>query len=336
MKKPTQEDLLGYLLGALDADEQAQLQQKIDSDPQLDERLLEVKSTIAPLELLSEQTGVRPGLARRTCEMVASHTHADDIKTAPKLTESVSPASLHRWSSWSLTDLLVAAASVAIFASLLFPMLAYTKHRSNLAHCSNNLQSIGTALASFSEINNGRFVEIPSEGPLAFAGVVAPILKEAQFIEEDNLFTCRAVSRDKPFMIPSTDQIRRCSTGEEGDYFRRISSGDYGYSFGYMEGDKYCSPRNMGRAYAVIAADKPSIRNFNAPSDNHGGGGQNCLFEDFSVRYVAGSAIADDQIYVNSYNVVGPGISPRDSVIASSHLAPLPVTATLNQIGIAE
>ena len=162
------------------------------------------------------------------------------------------------------------------------------------------------------------------------------MLKEAHFIEEDKLFTCRAVSRDKPFMIPSTEQIRRCSTGEQGEYFRRISSGDYGYSFGYMDGDKYCSPQNRGRSYSIIAADKPSARSINGPSDNHGGSGQNCLFEDFSVRYVSGNAIADDQIYVNSYNVVGPGVSPRDSVIGSSHLSPLHMTSSFNHIEIAE
>ena len=321
----------------MDADEQAELQQKIDSDPQLDERLLEVKSHIAPFELLDDSIGTRPGLARRTCEMVASHVHLDDLtKPGVKLSERATPASLHRWSTWSMTDLLVAAASLAVFASLLFPMIVYAKHRSNLVHCSSNLQSIGTALASFSETNEGRFVEIPREGPLAFAGIVAPMLKEAHFIQEDKLFTCRAVSRDKPFMIPSTEQIRRCSTGEQGEYFRRISSGDYGYSFGYMDGDKYCSPQNRGRSYSIIAADKPSARSINGPSDNHGGSGQNCLFEDFSVRYVRGNAIADDQIYVNSYNVVGPGVSPRDSVIGSSHLSPLHMTSSFNHIEIAE
>ena len=335
MKEPTQEDLLGYVLGALDAEEQKELQQKIDSDPQLDERLLEVKSHIAPLELLNDSSGARPGLARRTCELVAAQINESE-KSEVKMSQEASPASLHRWSSWSMTDALVAAASVAIFASLLFPMISYTKYCTNITYCSNNLCSIGTALHSYSEFNEGRFVEIPKEGPLAFAGIVAPVLKEAQYIDDDKLFACQAVSRDKPFMIPSTDQIRRCSTGEQGEYFRRISSGDYGYSFGYMDGDKYCSPRNLGRAYTIIAADKPSIRSINGPSENHGGRGQNVLFEDLSVRFVVGNAIADDQIYVNSHNIVAPGVSARDNVIGASHLAPLRISTSFNQFQIAE
>ena len=339
MNEPTQEDLLGYVLGALDADEQAELQRKIDADPQLDERLLEIRSQIAPLELLNESAGSRPGLARRTVEMVASSTSNTPTRLetpAPKLSEEPSPAMLHRWSSWAMSDFLVAAASVAILASLLFPVLSYSKYRSNIAYCSNNLRSIGTALHSYSEFNEGRFVEIPTNGPLAFAGIVAPVLKEASYIDDDNLFTCRAISREQPFLIPSTDQIRRCSTTEQGDYFKRISSGDYGYSFGYMDGDKYCSPRNMGRAYAVIAADKPSTTTINGPSENHGGKGQNCLFEDLSVRFVSGNSIADDQIYVNSHNIVAPGISARDNVIGASHLAPLQVGTAFDHLQVAE
>ena len=224
--------------------------------------------------------------------------------------------------------LLVAAASLAILTSLLFPIVSYTKQQSNILHCSNNLQSIGRAFASFSETNDGRFVEIPSAGPLAFAGIFAPVLKEAEVIEDDNWFTCRAVDRDQPFMIPSTEQIRRCSTGDQGEHFRKISSGDYGYSFGHIENNKYVSPRNLGRSYVVIAADKPSTVSIGGPSDNHGGRGQNCLFEDFSVRFVRGNAIANDPIYVNAYNVVAPGIGSRDSVVGASHLSPLTAVST--------
>ena len=325
MKDPSQEDLLGYVLGALDADQHHEIQQKIDQDPQLDERLLEIKSQLVPLEMLNEEAdGMRPGLARRTCELVANGTvQPKSTIVEPAFSDSISERSYSRTSSWMLKDFLVAAACVAIFASLLMPVLSYTKQQANIVDCGNNLRSIGMALASFSETNDGRFVEIPSEGPFSFSGIVAPMLKEAQVIEDDNWFTCKGVNRDKPFMIPSTDQIRRCSTGDQSDYFRRISSGDYGYSFGHMEGDQYVSPRNLGRSYVIIAADKPSTRSVDGPSENHGGKGQNCLFEDIHVRFVKGNSNGEDLIYVNAYNVVGPGVCPRDSVIGASHLSPL-------------
>ena len=337
MKEPIQEDLLGYVLGALDADQHDAVEQRIAEDPQLDEQLLEIKAQLAPLELVSDSTGSRPGLARRTVEMVASEIHTADLPETQVVARSQMAIHepLQTNSTWSMKDFLVAAASLAIVASLLFPAIVYAKRQSSIAHCGNNLRSIGMAFASFSENNNGRFVEVPANGPLAFAGIFAPILKEADVVEDDSWFTCRAVDRDQPFMIPSTDQIRRCSTGAEGDRFRRISSGDYAYSFGHLDGDKYVSPRNLGRSYRVIAADKPSTVSIGGPSDNHGGHGQNCLFEDFSVKYVKGNSYGSDPIYLNAQNVVAPGIGARDSVIGASHLSPLQAVAA-TRINIAD
>ena len=70
MKQPSQEELLGYVLGALDAQEQRNVQQLIDQNPELEEQLLEIKNSLLPLDCL-DTSGPRPGLARRTCEMVA-------------------------------------------------------------------------------------------------------------------------------------------------------------------------------------------------------------------------------------------------------------------------
>ena len=77
MKHPSQEDLLGYVLGALDATEQRKLQQQIDENPELEEELLRIKSSLLPLDEL-DGGGPRPGLARRTCEAVASYDKVKD------------------------------------------------------------------------------------------------------------------------------------------------------------------------------------------------------------------------------------------------------------------
>ena len=71
MNHPSQQDLLGYLLGALDAQEQRDLQQEIDNDPSLEEALLDLKAALVPLDCVDNK-GYRPGLARRACEAVAS------------------------------------------------------------------------------------------------------------------------------------------------------------------------------------------------------------------------------------------------------------------------
>lgn len=71
MNSPSQEDLLGYLLGALDAREQEQVQQLVDQHPQLEARLLAIKASLAPLEQIDDPVGPPPGLARRCCQFVA-------------------------------------------------------------------------------------------------------------------------------------------------------------------------------------------------------------------------------------------------------------------------
>jgi hypothetical protein len=59
------------MLGALDAEEQGQVQQAIDRQPELENELLALKGTLAPLELIDRPAGPPPGLARRTCQLIA-------------------------------------------------------------------------------------------------------------------------------------------------------------------------------------------------------------------------------------------------------------------------
>ena len=53
MKHPSQEDLLGYVLGALDAQEERDLQEQIDANPEIEDQLLEIRNSMTPLESLS-------------------------------------------------------------------------------------------------------------------------------------------------------------------------------------------------------------------------------------------------------------------------------------------
>jgi hypothetical protein len=59
------------MLGALDAQEHVQVQKAIDSDPNLEEQLLAIKGTLAPLEVIDRPVGPPAGLARRTCQVIS-------------------------------------------------------------------------------------------------------------------------------------------------------------------------------------------------------------------------------------------------------------------------
>lgn len=353
MKHPSPEDLLGYVLGALDAQEHRELQQTIDQNPQIEEELLRIKSSLMPLDEL-DTAGPKAGLARRTCEAVASwektQSSADsaspdrlsafdlvasssqsstisidgDLNTseAPpaKLRPAVSQRLLHP-TTWSISDVLVGVALLLICAGILFPTISYARNNSRILACQNNLRQVGLAMMNYSSINEGNFVAIPSAGNLAASGCYAPILKDAGLVEDDSIFACAGISaQEPPVHIAARDQIESADSEEEINHYRRTMGGHFGYTMGYCENEKYCPPRYMGRTNIVLLADQPSNDLTGRRSSNHNGKGQNCLFEDGRVAFIKGHALAGDAIFENDYGIVAPGSHPSDNVIAPSHL----------------
>ncbi len=350
MNTPTQEELLGYVLGALDAQEQRDVQRLIDENPEIEEQLLQIKNSILPLDCL-DASGPRPGLARRTCESVAGWQNESELVPAdsssldssiraafdveaegsleedsiadaeaqPRLRPSVSQRFLHP-NTWSVPDVMVGVALIAIMAGILFPAISYTRYNSRIASCQNNMGQLGMALMSFSSAHEGQFVAIPRDGKLSNIGCVGPILKDSGYIEDDSVFACAGVASDTPIMIPSCDQVENSHCAKQSEHYRQTMCGDYGYTMGYEEDGEYQPPRNMGRTNVVLVADRPSCLPGRV-SVNHGGKGQNLLFEDGHVEFVVGPAYGGDAIFENDYGVVGPGSHPRDNVIAPSHLS---------------
>ena len=343
MKNSFQEDLFGYVLGALDAEEHSQVQNRIDSDPALKEKVLELRASIAPLEHLGSDSASRPGVARRTIEALAVVQNAETSQyngdmvskaittTAPdadaeypsaRISEPDSRASRIRGGSWSLSDVLVTVAVCAVLAALIFPAMAYSRNQAKLQMCQSNLATLGQAFISYSNMHDGRFPEIPKSGNLSTTGGFAPLLKEANLISDSDL-VCAGVDRGGAvFTIPMPDQIRNCSDTRQLDVYRRQMAGDYGYSLGYMQDSQHVWPRNLGRAFRIILADSPSSNLEGRRSANHGGDGQNCLFEDGHWRFVTGHASGEDAIYENEYGIVAPGVDANDNVIGASHLSP--------------
>lgn len=351
MKTPSQEDLLGYVLGALDAQEHRDLQQLIDEQPEIEEQLLEIKSALLPLDCL-DTGGPRPGLARRTCESVANwhkepQSGSDSFgepavliqsgvqsclaahgsspgEPGPKVRPAIRERLLHA-STWSLPDVLAGIAMLAIVSGILFPAISISRNNSRLWDCQNNLRQVGYAFSEFSTINDGGYVAIPSEGNLAVSGCFGPILKDSGLLE-DSWLSCAGVAADlPPVRIPSCQQVINASCQQEIENYHRVMAGHYGYTMGYREHDRYMPPRNLGRSNVVLLSDRPSLDLPGRRSANHNGRGQNCLFEDGHVEFVRGHMYGSDALFENDYGFVGPGSHASDNVIAPSHLSPGPV-----------
>ena len=79
MTNSSREDLLGYMLGALDATETQEIENQIQQNVELQRELEELESMVAPLENLETPPAPSVGLARRTIEYVAGKSRSTSM-----------------------------------------------------------------------------------------------------------------------------------------------------------------------------------------------------------------------------------------------------------------
>ena len=234
-------------------------------------------------------------------------------------------ATPHGRRRWSLADAGVAAAILLLAGLLVLPAVNGTRFQARRIGCENNLRQVGQAMTEYSDRNNDLFPVVPMEGNLAAAGIYAPILTQDGFLTEPETVLCpeSIQAQERDFRVPSLAELRSAA-GRKLTAIQQRMGGSYGYSLGYFDHGKYRPTRNLGRDYFAILADAPS----NHPdhqSDNHGGRGQNVLFEDSHVEFCTTTRPGDggDDIYTNNANVVGAGLSRDDAVIAPSGTGPV-------------
>jgi hypothetical protein len=95
--------------------------------------------------------------------------------------------------------------------------------------------------------------------------------------------------------------------------------GDYAYPLGHLENETFQTGRNLHRSGFPIVTDSPKV--------NHGGSGQNVLFEDGNVQWLTSTVAGkyNDDFTVNDVGVVSAGRHVNDAVCARSHARPFPI-----------
>jgi hypothetical protein len=140
------------------------------------------------------------------------------------------------------------------------------------------------------------------------------------------MFLCSNSKRARgDFRMPSLDELDQL-TGFELRSVQRAMGGDFGYSMGYVEDGRLTRPRDSRRTNYILVGDAPSDSQPRRMSVNHGGRGQNVLFEDGRVdflRELKGGQILDDP-YHNRDGWVAAGIDSEDAVLGASADVPLP------------
>ncbi len=312
MTSQQREQLIGYLLGALDDDERSQVEALLEQQPELRVELDMLRRTLTPLAADLDDEEPPADLVNRTCGFVWQESRLLPVELSPECEQPM-----------RLRDLAVAASILCATLLILFPAVSYSRFTAEVTRCRENMRHLSQALARFSEDHGGYFPPVPEAGPLAVAGSYAPQLMEVGLLREPRYLQCPGGVSGQGFYVPTIEELRAASLRERQRLWEQ-AGGDYGYRLGYVNQGRYVPVRNLRREHAVILSDVPGRDLDGSPSTNHGSRGQNFLFESGRVQFLKTCSMADnDHCFLNDDGIVAPGRHANDTVIAPSHAQPV-------------
>jgi len=330
----SREQLLGYLLGALEPAEMAAVELELENDPQLRKDLAAIEAAMFPLgfpEREDEAAAEEPptGLIARTCEFVDDAK--SDLVSRPmpaKIAASMSESSAGDVRRIRWADVIVTASVCLAAVSLIFPAIWTMREHAQVAVCRDNLQHLGISLADYAgRSSDGRIPLVPASGNRSTAGIYAALLQDRGLLEDSAWLICPGseLAEDmNSFRVATLVEIDR-ATGETLARLQRRLGGSYGFNIGFIEDGVYKAPKHEGRAYYCLMSDAPATFRPERMTRNHGGRGQNMLHEDCSVRWVVHPCrdLCDDP-YLNRSGIVAAGVDCTDVVLGESLAKPMP------------
>jgi hypothetical protein len=325
MTKLNDENLIGYLLGALEPDQCAQIEQQLEHDPNLRRRLNELDDQLHSIRPPEFEDSEDPplDLSERTCAAIDAY---ESTRKPRRTFYANAQASESR--GWSFIDMVVAGGVCLAVSLVFYPAVMNSRFEARSTACQNNLRQLGVSLELYSRDHNEEFPLAKSKGNGACAGYFAPLLKDCGLLDEPDILVCPSstFSRDvDEWYVPTCDELDR-ARGQKLIVLQRTMGGSYAYTMGHVANQRLRPTRNLRRSSFVIVADSPSREHAAQGSRNHGTRGQNVLCEDLSVRFVSASSIGglDDSYYLNRRGRPRAGMDVDDCVVGSSDCPPLP------------
>lgn len=324
------DNLIGYLLNALDSDTRRETEEYLLTSPEAREELDRLREALEPLESDRDTEDPPSGLWARTLARVAEH-QCRHLSSAPRRLAIRSEATHRSW--WRRADVLVAASILLCVSLMVPPILAKIRYQRDIVACQNNLHDFYFALNEYSSRHHGNFPDVATAAPAPFnvAGNFVPMLKEEGLLSETVSVQCPAYGRSAHPQYTLHDLLSM--DPDELDTRVWNLAGSYAYSLGYRDAAGEHGPRlDSDRLSSMrpIMADRPPrdiVLGAISNSPNHGGTGQNVLFMDghcvfCTQRVLPCSAGGFDDIYLNQDNQVQAGRSPWDTVLGESAAQP--------------
>ena len=230
MVDPTiREYLIGYLLGALEEDEQQLVEESLAADENLRRELGLMSRALAPLDAAFDEHSPPPDLVAKTCELVQAHREGILVEetaqepvvarsattgyTATEYTEERSPQNTvvpadrprsttrHRMSQvsnvprakvsdWRWQDLVVSAIVIGLVFIAFVPGLLHQRSDARVLACQNNLRQLGNSLTDYSDRHDGFFPPIPTSGKMSVASAFGPLLANEELLPDPRVLLC--------------------------------------------------------------------------------------------------------------------------------------------------
>lgn len=225
-----QEDLIGYLLGALEPDEMRRVEKWLQESEEARERLDELEralgflgdpktssenggsaeSEMPPADLVARTLAALPPLP----PMLESNNEVDASAVDDPLAESLPwqatgsmdlPSASLSPSTESgdtyrlgLRDWFASVAAACVVMAITIPSLVEGRFLARKQACQDNLRELGIAMTQFVNRNaEQRLPSIAADGYQAFAGMYAPRLREAGLLSEDEATLCPSLQREQ-------------------------------------------------------------------------------------------------------------------------------------------
>jgi hypothetical protein len=300
------QDLLDYHLGQMDDRRRDQFEGDLERDPELGRASRQFGANLGMI--LDDGLGdLDPpaGLATRTIALV-------DNQRRKRGLSDLGPVRVpFRWAD-------VAVAAGIFLAGLLTLLPAMHRSRTDMqqASCMYNLQQVGLGLATYAT-THGHYPHPPSGYPAGFYGVQ---LSDAHSVHDPSILSCPCRGASAALAkIPCSDEFGSMMDRSPADC-QRLLADEYAYNAGFHRAAGQVAPVPADLANAAplpLLADQPPLDDFSAVlegnSPDHGGGGQNVLFTDHSVRWLRSRKYAaDDDIYLNQSQKPAPGLHLQD------------------------
>lgn len=356
---PSDETLLGYLLGALSDEELAAIEEQLASSEELMQRLSDLRSMLEPfaeeLEIGSDsvEEELPPvGLVSQTMELInqfdtessesiSGQSAASDIpeqESASEIRNSTVPFGIQL--AW--LDSLVAIAAGIVFLSFLLPGLLNLREFARRQECSENMRNLGVALSAFGRFQpSHRLPAIEPNGPLSFAGVYAIRLQDSELLEHERWLQCPSEPSTKWLANVPTSLDYLLAGPQQQEVWRFLAGGDYAYNMGTWIAGRYEAPSVTSPNRIAWIGDRWPVsldpqRTLEADFEMHGRRAVNILFSDGSVQWLRlpklGELLSVDHPYLNDDSEQAPGVSESDACLAPSHILPAAKVSAIRTI----